>query len=109
MDPEKVILSLLLVAIPLPAVQCSEFYLASVGPAPLRFAQPPSSKPYVWPVSPSQAVGQTNSSVDVTDSIPGISTNLITTPRLSSAQTNNSVTNVPQASTDSTPGLPQGQ
>ena len=107
MDAEKVILSVLLLAIPLPAMRGSEFYLGSVGPSPLRFAQSPSSKPYVWPKGPTMP---TNNFSVVTDSVPGISTNLTAAPAVSSAQITNSVASMTRPAPDMASSLlPQPQ
>ena len=88
MDAEKVILTVLLATIPLPAVQSSEYYLVSVGPAPLRFASPPPAKAYVWPVALNPAGPATNCMPDVTNSVPDNSTNSVLTSSSPATQTN---------------------
>jgi hypothetical protein len=108
MDAEKVILTFLLATISLPCLQSSEFYLANVGPAPLRFASPPS-KGYVWPIGLNPLPSATNSAAAVTDSVPVTSTNLVLTSSSPPAQTNNSAIPSPQTLASGSPTLWQIQ
>lgn len=76
MDAEKIILALLLTAVPGSVLNSSDFYLCQIGPAPLRFAPEPPSKAYTWPV-PLKPVPRETNNVTASDSAPVVDTNSV--------------------------------
>jgi hypothetical protein len=78
MDASKAVLVILLATIPAEGLWSSDFYLARIGPAPLRFAAVlANSKAFVWPVPLIPSRSTTNSAAEPSFPASNTGTNLV--------------------------------